>query len=80
MRFVHVLEVEWVHALSCFRMSFGGLDPSTIAVCWSGVCVSSEYAQARSGRVIVTRYPSCRQYHDNVDGNPGQDSCHSPLC
>ena len=34
---VHVVEVEWVHALLCFRRSFGGLDPSRIAVCWSGV-------------------------------------------
>ena len=39
---VHVVEVEWVHALSCFRRSFGGLDPSRIAVVGVG------YARTRS--------------------------------
>ena len=43
--------------------------------------LSSEYAQARSWRVIVTRCPrlptvECR---GRVDGNPGQDSCHNCL-
>ena len=35
---VHVVEVKWVHALSCLRRSLGGLDPRRIVVCWSGVC------------------------------------------
>jgi len=41
---VHVVtvEVEWVHALSCLRRSFRGLDPSRIAVYWSGVCEDQE--------------------------------------
>jgi len=39
---VHVVEVECVHALSCFRRSFGGLGPSRIADCWSGVCEDEE--------------------------------------
>ena len=54
MRFVHVLEVEWVHALSCLRRSFGGLDPSRIAVCWSGVCEDQEQrSYLRRARVRV---------------------------
>ena len=37
MRYAHVVVFEWVHALSCLRRSVGGLDPSRIAVCRSGV-------------------------------------------
>jgi hypothetical protein len=54
MRVVHVLEVEWVHALSCLRRSFGGRYPSRIAVCWSGACEDQEQrSYLRRARVRV---------------------------
>ena len=54
---VHVVtvEVEWVHALSCLRRSFRGLDPSRIAVCWSRpgakVISTKSAGNAEDGRV-----------------------------
>jgi len=39
---MHIVEVESVHALSCFLRSLGGLDQRRIAVCWSGVCEDQE--------------------------------------